>query len=147
MFAKPCNRQCQQTQCRVSPTHRDSNANAQPMPSHIDVQAIASPMPSHRHASAKPMHLLHRTIRECQATSALEPTCPTRAACAHQGSPTNCYGDKHCKFTFLPNALSNVKLRATIQKATDVGTVGQKTMQRLALVAEPLRTLHWTAIH
>ena len=114
------------TQCLVSPTHRDAVDNAQPMPSHSDFQATASPMPSHMHAIAKPMQLPHRTIGECQATSALEPTCPTRAVCAHQGSPNNCYGDKHCRLTFLPNAISIVQLRDTIQNATDVGAVGSE---------------------
>jgi hypothetical protein len=35
--------------------------------------------------------------------------------------------------TLVPNALSTAQLRATIQKATDDGAVGQKSMQRLVI--------------
>ena len=147
MFANPCSRQCQQTQCIVSPTHRDAIANAQPMPSHSDFQSIASPMPSHMHEMAKPMQLPYRSIRESQATSALEPTCHTRAACANQGPPNNCCGDKHCRFTLLPNALSTTIVCYHPEKLLMLVQLVRRLCKRLVLVAEPIRTLHWTSIH
>jgi len=124
--AKTCNRHCQQTQFLVSPTHRDALANAQPMPSHSGFQATASPMPIHMHAIPKPMQLPHRTIVECQATSALERTCPARAICAHQGSPNNCYGGNTASLQPWPTHYQLQSCMIPSRRATDAGAVGSE---------------------
>ena len=66
--------------------------------------------------------------------------------CVHTKCPQALLWRQHCRSTFLASTESTVKSQDAIQKATDVGAVGQKTMQnRLLMLAEPIRTRQGTS--